>query len=138
MPRLPWCATCSLCLSRPRAPRFRRASSMSDRWRGMVVEPLSAVSYACSRAAIHHLSKVLAAELAPHRITVNTLVPGYFSTSMTSYIRAEEERLSKLMARVRLGTAEDAVGACLILSSRAGVYMTSCELVIDGGMTRCR
>jgi NAD(P)-dependent dehydrogenase (short-subunit alcohol dehydrogenase family) len=108
---------------------------------GMVVEPLSAFSYASSKAAIHHLSKVLAAELAPHRITVNTLVPGYFPTSMTSYIRAEEERLSMLMARVplgRLGTAEDAVGACLMLSSRAGAYMTGCELVTDGGMAGCR
>jgi NAD(P)-dependent dehydrogenase (short-subunit alcohol dehydrogenase family) len=108
---------------------------------GRVVEPLSAFSYAASKAAVHHLSRVLAAELAPHRITVNTLVPGYFPTQMTSHIRAEEERLDKLVARIplgRIGTAEDAVGACVMLSSRAGAYVTGSEIVIDGGMAGCR
>jgi NAD(P)-dependent dehydrogenase (short-subunit alcohol dehydrogenase family) len=108
---------------------------------GAAVEPLSAFSYAASKAAIHHLSRVLAAELAPVGVTVNTLVPGYFPTQMTSHIRAEEERLGALVSRIplrRLGTQEDAVGACLMLASRAGAYITGSEVVIDGGMLGCR
>jgi NAD(P)-dependent dehydrogenase (short-subunit alcohol dehydrogenase family) len=108
---------------------------------GATVEPLSAFSYAASKAAMHHLSRVLAAELAPDRITVNTVVPGYFPTQMTSHIRGEEERLEQLLQRVplrRLGTEEDVVGACIMLSSRAGAYITGSALAIDGGMSGCR
>jgi NAD(P)-dependent dehydrogenase (short-subunit alcohol dehydrogenase family) len=108
---------------------------------GLTAERLSAFSYSASKAAIHHLSKVLAAELAPYRITVNTIVPGYFPTQMMSHIRSEEERLRELVEKIplqRLGTADDAVGACLMLASRAGAYMTGSEIVIDGGRSGCR
>lgn len=108
---------------------------------GAAVEPISAFSYAASKAAIHHLSRALAAELAPDSITVNTLVPGYFPTQMTSHIRAQDGALHDLLQRVplrRLGTAEDAVGVCLMLASRAGAYITGSEIIIDGGMLGCR
>lgn len=108
---------------------------------GRIVERLSAFSYAASKAAVHHLTRELAAELAGDRITVNTVVPGYFPTQMTSHIRAEEERLAGLVERIplgRLGSAEDVVGACVMLSSRAGAYITGSEIVIDGGLAGCR
>lgn len=107
---------------------------------GRVVEPLNAYSYAASKAAMHHLSRILAAELAPFRITVNSIVPGYFPTNMTEYMR-EEGEYAELTARVplgRLGRASDIVGACILLSSRAGAYMTGSEVTIDGGMSGCR
>jgi len=100
-----------------------------------------AYSYAASKAAIHHLSHVLAADLAADNITVNALVPGYFPTKMTSHIRAEDEKLSELVGRVplrRLGTPEDIVGACIFLASRAGAYVNGTNLPIDGGMLGCR
>ncbi|MBS7743473.1 MULTISPECIES: SDR family oxidoreductase [unclassified Chelatococcus] len=108
---------------------------------GLRAEPLSAFSYASSKAAVHHLSRVLAAELAPYGITVNTLIPGYFPTQMTAHIRGEEEKLSELVERVplgRMGTAEDVVGASIMLASRAGAYMTGTEIILDGGMFGCR
>jgi NAD(P)-dependent dehydrogenase (short-subunit alcohol dehydrogenase family) len=107
---------------------------------GVVVEPLTAYSYAASKAAIHHLSRVLAAELAKFRITVNSIVPGYFPTNMTEYMRDDGE-YQELTARVplrRLGQASDIVGACVMLSSKAGAYMTGSEITIDGGMSGCR
>jgi NAD(P)-dependent dehydrogenase (short-subunit alcohol dehydrogenase family) len=107
---------------------------------GKMVEPLSAYSYASSKAAIHHLSKVLAADLAPHNITVNAIVPGYFPTKMTAHIRSEADAQQALIDRVplaRMGTAEDMVGMCIFLSSRAGAYVTGCEMVVDGGMYGC-
>lgn len=108
---------------------------------GSVIEPLNAYSYAASKAAIHHLSRVLAADLAQYRIAVNVIVPGFFPTQMTAHIRSDAEDLSRLVARVplgRLGAAEDIVGACLFLCSRAGSYLTGSALFLDGGMAGCR
>lgn len=108
---------------------------------GTAVERISAFSYAASKAAIHHLSKVLAAELAPRGITVNVLVPGYFPTQMTAHIRENDTAFDALIERVpmgRLGHADDIVGACVFLASRAGRYVTGTELFVDGGMCGCR
>lgn len=104
---------------------------------GKNVERLSAYSYEASKAAIHHLSRVLAAELAAKNITVNAIIPGYFPTKMTAHIRGEEDKQAALLARVplqRFGTQEDIAGACIFLSSRAGAFITAAELVIDGGV----
>jgi NAD(P)-dependent dehydrogenase (short-subunit alcohol dehydrogenase family) len=108
---------------------------------GKVVEPLSAYSYAASKAALHHLTRALAADLASQNISVNTIVPGYFPTHMTDYIRESAELIDPLLARIplkRLGEPADIAGACIFLASRAGAYMTGAEIVIDGGMSGCR
>ena len=107
---------------------------------GVRAEPLSAYSYAASKAAIHHLSRVLAKDLAPKHITVNCVIPGYFPTQMTAHIRGKDEELGKLLERVplgRLGEPDDIVGACVFLASRAGRYVTAAELIVDGGIAGC-
>jgi NAD(P)-dependent dehydrogenase (short-subunit alcohol dehydrogenase family) len=107
---------------------------------GLRAEPLSAYSYAASKAAIHHLSRVLAQDLADKHITVNCVIPGYFPTQMTAHIRGADAELTKLLGRVplgRLGEPDDIVGACVFLSSRAGRYITAAEIVVDGGMAGC-
>jgi NAD(P)-dependent dehydrogenase (short-subunit alcohol dehydrogenase family) len=108
---------------------------------GLRAERLSAYSYAASKAALHHLSRTLAADLAERHITVNSVVPGYFPTQMTAHIRKDDVETRKLLERVplgRLGEADDIAGACIFLSSRAGRYITGSELVLDGGMSGCR
>lgn len=136
-------------LVRELLPNLKRAGTEDDPARvinigsiaGAAVEKLSAYSYAASKAAIHQLSKELAADLAAYHITVNAIVPGYFPTQMTSHIRKEDEKLNGLMARVplgRLGSASDMVGTCIFLSSRAGAYITGVNLSVDGGMLGCR
>ena len=107
---------------------------------GATAERLSAYSYSASKAALHHLTRVLAADLADRHIAVNAVIPGYFPTQMTAHIRTQEERLNELTARIplgRLGVAADIVGACLFLASRASAYMTGAELFVDGGLSRC-
>jgi NAD(P)-dependent dehydrogenase (short-subunit alcohol dehydrogenase family) len=107
---------------------------------GLRAEPLSAYSYAASKAAIQHLSRVLAKDLAARHITVNSIIPGYFPTQMTAHIRGQEAELNKLLERVplgRLGEPDDIVGACVFLASRAGRYLTAADLVVDGGMAGC-
>jgi NAD(P)-dependent dehydrogenase (short-subunit alcohol dehydrogenase family) len=107
---------------------------------GLRAEPLSAYSYAASKAAIHQLSRVLAKDLAARHITVNSVIPGYFPTQMTAHIRSQDTEFSKLLERVplgRLGEPDDIVGACVFLASRAGRYLTAADIVGDGGMAGC-
>jgi NAD(P)-dependent dehydrogenase (short-subunit alcohol dehydrogenase family) len=108
---------------------------------GSAVEKLNAYSYAASKAAIHHLTRLLAADLAPFHIAVNTIAPGYFPTQMTSHIQADEQSLEGLQARIplgRLGSAPDIAGTCIFLASRAAAYITGAQIPLDGGMSGCR
>jgi NAD(P)-dependent dehydrogenase (short-subunit alcohol dehydrogenase family) len=107
---------------------------------GVRVERLGAFSYAASKAALHHLSRELAAELAPRGITVNTVVPGYFPTKITAHIRSDEQRLDTLTRRIplgRLGRPADIAGLCVYLASALGSYITGAEIAIDGGLSGC-
>jgi len=101
---------------------------------------LSAYSYAASKAAIQMVSRDLAGDLVARNINVNTLVPGYFPTSMTSHMRDEEQVDPALLAKIpmrRMGRADEIAGTIVWLSSRAGAYVTGAEIVVDGGATGC-
>jgi NAD(P)-dependent dehydrogenase (short-subunit alcohol dehydrogenase family) len=109
---------------------------------GHSVEPIQAFSYSCSKAALHHLTRQLAAELASRHINVNTVTPGYFRTTMTRHLQGDEgEPAGVLDGHIpvgRFGGPDDIAGAAIFLSSRAGAYVTGSELVIDGGVSGCR
>lgn len=92
-------------------------------------------SYAASKAAVIHLTRAMALELARDRIRVNALAPGYFSTEFNADFLASEAG-KRLMARVpqqRFGTIEELDGPLLLLASEAGSYMTGSVLTVDGG-----
>jgi NAD(P)-dependent dehydrogenase (short-subunit alcohol dehydrogenase family) len=94
-------------------------------------------SYSASKAAVHHLTKILAKELAPRRITVNALAPGLFETRMTAFATKDRERLPRIEQRIplsRLGRPEDIASAILFLCGRGGAYVTGAILPIDGGV----
>ena len=108
---------------------------------GSAVERLGAFSYAASKAALHHLSRELAAELGPRGITVNTVVPGYFPTRMTAHIRGDEDKTEALTRRIplgRLGEPRDIAGLCVFLASDLAAYITGAEINVDGGLGGCR
>ena len=96
-----------------------------------------AYSYAASKAAVHHLTRILAKELAPAHITVNAFAPGPFASKMTAFATADERRREKV-ARVvplrRIGSPEDIAGALLYVCGRGGSYITGAVLPIDGGL----
>ena len=106
----------------------------------MGTQPIAdgAYSYTASKAAVHHLTKTLATELAGKRITVNAFAPGPFQSKMTAFATAGDENAKKIGARVplgRIGAPTDVAGAALFLCSRAGSYVTGCILPLDGGQS---
>lgn len=93
-------------------------------------------AYSTSKAAVHHLTKVLATELAPHRITVNAIACGYFLTKMTAGLAklAGEDVVESMAPLSRSGKAEDVAGAALLFASNAGAWVTGTVLPVDGGV----
>lgn len=94
-------------------------------------------AYSAAKAGVTQLSAVLAAELAPRGIRVNTLAPGYVVTGMNrAFFASEASR--PLVASIplgRVGAVEDFDGPILFLASQASRFMTGAVLVIDGGHT---
>lgn len=101
------------------------------------VVPLSRVfTYSASKAAVHNLSRNLAREWAPHKVRVNTLVPGFFPAEQNRKVLTSD-RVEKIMGHTpmaRFGEASELVGATLLLASdKAGGFITGLELIVDGG-----
>ncbi len=99
--------------------------------------PLSRVfTYSATKAAVHNLSKNLAREWAPHRVRVNTLVPGFFPAEQNRKVLTPD-RVTSIMGHTpmkRFGEARELVGATLLLASdAAGGFITGSEIVVDGG-----
>jgi len=93
-------------------------------------------AYAASKGGVAQLTKALANEWAPHGIQVNAIAPGYFSTSNTQALQADETRSRQILERIpagRWGQPEDLAGAAVFLASRASDYVTGTVLTVDGG-----
>lgn len=94
-------------------------------------------SYSASKAAVHHLTKIMGKELAGRRITFNAFAPGPFPSKMTAFAigsEAQQEAMDGSVPLGRVGKPSDAAGAALFLCSRAGAYVTGCILPLDGGI----
>lgn len=97
-----------------------------------------AYSYSASKAAVHHLTRILAEELAASHITVNAFAPGPFQSRMTAFATSHDAQVEKVGAGVplgRIGGPDDVAGAAIYLCSRAGSYITGAILPIDGGLS---
>ena len=104
---------------------------------GFQAESIQAFSYGPSKAAIHQLTKMLAGELARHKITVNCIAPGPFPSQMTAFALNNESSRKMMENQVplgRIGERDDVAGLVIYLTSRAGAYMTGNVIPLDGGM----
>jgi 2-deoxy-D-gluconate 3-dehydrogenase len=93
-------------------------------------------AYAASKGGVAQLTKALANEWAKFNINVNAIAPGYFRTTNTAALQADETRNRQILERIpagRWGEPEDLGGAAVFLSSPASNYVNGHILVVDGG-----
>ena len=103
---------------------------------GLKVPFLETYSYAASKAAVHHLTRVLAVQLAPRGITVNAVAPGPFESKMMAVtLDRFRDAIVAACPLGRIGEPEDMAGVAIYLASRAGAYVTGVVIPVDGGIT---
>lgn len=102
----------------------------------IVNRPQSQPIYNASKAAVHHLTKSLAAEWAPLGIRVNALAPGYVKTEMAPVDEPQYRRMWIEDAPMRrYATPEEIAASLVYLASDAASFTTGEVLVTDGGYT---
>jgi len=103
---------------------------------GLHVGNLPTFSYGASKAGIHHLTRLLAANLASRHINVNAIAPGPFASKMMAHtLQTMGDQIIENVPRKRIGEPSDMAGAAIFLSSKASSYITGVVLPVDGGIT---
>jgi len=92
-------------------------------------------AYCSSKAAVNHLTRVLALEWAQHGIRVNAIAPGYIYSEMTEAVLASERGKAMIAdtPMQRAGTPDELDGTVLLLASGASSYINGATIVVDGG-----
>jgi len=97
---------------------------------------LRVASYAAAKHGIVGLTRAMANELAPHRITVNAIAPGYMETDNTEALRLDKQRSAQILDRIpmaRWGKPDDLATAALFLAAPGSAYVTGATIPVDGG-----
>ncbi|MGK5551053.1 SDR family oxidoreductase [Actinomadura kijaniata] len=130
-------------LTRALLPALRAAATDDDPARVVnigsvdgIMTPSDRYSYTASKAGLHQLTRVLAKELGPERITVNAVAPGPFeSKMMAATLEAFGEAIAGAVPLRRIGRPDDMAGVAVFLASRAGAYVNGAVIPVDGGLT---
>ncbi|MDR7145188.1 glucose 1-dehydrogenase [Rhizobium sp. BE258] len=92
--------------------------------------------YGISKAAVHHLTRSLAAEWASSNVRVNAIAPGYVRTEIASTEYEDYRHYWKdEVPMARYGKPEEIAPIALLLASEASSFVTGSVIVVDGGYT---
>jgi NAD(P)-dependent dehydrogenase (short-subunit alcohol dehydrogenase family) len=123
------------------------AKRMRDRGRGSIVNIASVsgvrgnsgrVAYGASKAAMIHITRIMAAELGVSGVRVNAIAPGPIETPLVKQVHTDEARAEwiKTVPQRRYGTPEEVAGAAaFLLDERKSSYITGQTICVDGGFT---
>ncbi|KAK9454091.1 hypothetical protein V1511DRAFT_512041 [Dipodascopsis uninucleata] len=128
------------------APLLERAGTQDDPARVLIMGSISGImtgafgnggtyGYSTSKAAVHHLSKLLAVELGFRNITVNTIASGFINTKLSKALidAVGEEKLAEGIPRGRIGSPDDLKSLVLYLCSKGSSYINGAVIPLDGG-----
>ncbi len=134
------------CLTTALLPQLRAAATAEDPARvinigsvdGLVTPGTENYAYSASKAAVHHLTRVLAVRLAGQAVTVNAVAPGPFDSKMMAFLLDDPAGRAGVASHVplgRIGRPDDVAGVAIFLASRAGAYLTGTVIPVDGGIS---
>jgi len=95
------------------------------------------VGYCGTKAAVHHMAKVMAIDLAPKKIRVNVVAPGYIRTDMVQNLidagTVDQQRLESRIPARELGAPKHIAACVSWLASSDAAYITGETIAVDGG-----
>jgi 2-deoxy-D-gluconate 3-dehydrogenase len=103
-----------------------------------IKSPIGDSVYGSAKAAVTHLTRIMANELARFGITCNTIAPGYVLTDMTKDQMADEKNaaaVQRMIALRRYAMPVEMASVVNFVASPAGGYLTGVLIPVDGGMT---
>lgn len=93
--------------------------------------------YSATKCAVMKLVEIIAKQVAPFGVTVNSVAPGAIVTPRNESVYNDNEKrkaVESVIPMGRFGTPDDCVGAVLMLCDEQGSYITGTDIIIDGGM----
>jgi NAD(P)-dependent dehydrogenase (short-subunit alcohol dehydrogenase family) len=130
-------------LTRDLIPLLEKSASQEDPARVINIGSIDALkvptvdnfAYSPSKAAVHHMTRVLAVRLGDRHIAVNAVAPGPFESKMMAWtLENFREFIEAGCPRKRIGRPADMAGVALYLASPAGAYVNGAVIPVDGGI----
>lgn len=104
----------------------------------IVNKPQEQAYYNASKAAVHHLTKSLAAEWGARGVRVNAVAPTYITTPLNAFVKSNPNMYDAWIGgtpMARMGEADEIASVVLFLASDAASLMTGSVVLVDGGYT---